>query len=148
MAARLLLPVVADIEHEGRLLDQPQVHAVVVQNPRGMMRLARHVGLGQLGPEAGRLDQFDRRHVVGMGIDPVGGKQQPRPQLAKHAGQRAPGFERGLQAAVRQAQVVAPVEPEDLGGGGRFLPREFRGCRTASARRWSGRARRRESPRP
>ena len=85
-----------------------------------MVRLAGHVGLGQFRPEPGRFDQFDRRHVVGMGVDPVGRKQPLGPHQANDTGQLGPGFERRLQAAIGQAQVAAPIEPQNLGGGGGF----------------------------
>ena len=91
-----------------------------------MVRLARQVGLGELRPEAGRLDELRRGDVVGMGIDPVRREQPPRPLLANHAGQLRAVFERGFQRAVRQAQVLAPVEAEDRRGGGRFACADFR----------------------
>ena len=49
------LPIVADIQHEGRLWDQPQVDAIVVEDPLGPVGLAGQIGLGELRPEAGGL---------------------------------------------------------------------------------------------
>src|SRR5262245_7881094 len=59
-----LLPEGADVEDEGGLGGVLEVDAVVVVNSPRMPRLAGHVGLGQLGPEAGGLDQLRRRDVI------------------------------------------------------------------------------------
>src|SRR5262245_6466913 len=70
----LFLPMVADVEHKGGLGCELQVHAVVVVNPQRVPGLARHVGLRQLGPEAGILNELRRRDVIRMSIDPVRGQ--------------------------------------------------------------------------
>ena len=59
--------------------------AVIIEDPLRIIRLARHVGLGEFRPEAGRLDQLRRRHVIGMGIDPVGRRRSTAAVQAKDA---------------------------------------------------------------
>src|SRR6478672_5224832 len=73
---QLFVPIGADVEHKGWLRGVLQMHAVVIEDPVRMPRLARHVGLRQLGPEPGRLDKLRRGHVIRMSIDPVG-REEP-----------------------------------------------------------------------
>ena len=68
-------PVPADVQYEGRLFHDPQMHAVIIEHTRGMVRFAGQIGLGELRPKAGGLNQLDRRGVVGMSIDPIGCEQ-------------------------------------------------------------------------
>jgi hypothetical protein len=59
-----------------------------------MPRLAGHIGLRELGPEAGRIDKLRRCDVVWMGVDPEWRKQPAGARLANDDRQLAAGFER------------------------------------------------------
>src|SRR3954471_16734847 len=60
-----------------------------------------------------------------MGIDPIWRKQPAWPLAANHAGQFRAIFDGGLERAIRQAEVLAPVDAEDRSGGGRFTLANF-----------------------
>src|SRR5205823_7130698 len=107
-----------DVEDEGGFGVQAEVDAEVVEDAVGEVRLPGQVGLGELGPEAGRVHQGAGGDVVGVGVLPVGGQEETRPQFPQHAGQAVPRLQVGDQRAVRQAEVAAPVEAEH--GGGRL----------------------------
>jgi len=120
------------------------VNAVVVQHPRRMVRLTRHVGLGKFRPEAGRFDQIDGCQVVGMAVDPIWRQQKPRLQLAKHAGQQSSGVERGFHAAVLQTQVSTPGPLPGFSWRRQSRGRESRECQRVLVRRRSSPARPRD----
>ena len=136
------LPIAADVQHEGRLRDDPQMDAVVIEDPLRIMRLARHVGLREFRPEAGGLDQFGRRHVIGMGVEP----NTARRSTAGAAGERRRPTSPGLPASPPGCDWEGPGSPANrLPGWPWPRPSPAHGppaCQRASARRWSGR----ESP--
>ena len=108
------LDLVGDVDQEARPLDDPEVDAEVIEDPRRVERLAGDVALGELAPEPGVLDELGRRGVVGVGVLPEGGEQEPGPDLAEDGGQ-GPAVEQGrLQAPVGQAQVPPPGQAEGL----------------------------------
>ena len=67
-----------------------------------------------------------------MGIDPIGCKEPFGACAPEDFGQLASGFERGFQTAIRQAEILTPIELQNGGGGGCFLGAEFR----RAVRRW------------
>ena len=111
-----------------------------------MERRAGDVGLRQLAPEPGVLDEPGRRDVVGVGVFPVGGEEQPGPDLAEDGGQRAAVGQGRLEAAVRQAEVLAARGCRAPRSPRRSPPPAARATPAASARRWSGRGCRPSSP--
>ena len=50
--------VVGDVHQQARPLDDPEVDAEVIKDPRGVVGGAGDVGLRELAPEPGILDQF------------------------------------------------------------------------------------------
>ena len=85
------------------------------------------------------LNQLGRRGVVRVGVFPVRGEEQARPDLAKDGRQRPAMDQARLQTPVRKAEVLAPgVAQRGVGRGGlRLLA--ARDYPAGSARRWSGR---------
>ena len=73
---------------------------------------AGDVGLGELAPEAGVLDELRGGEVVGVGVFPVGGEEEPGPDRAEDGGQGAAVEQGRLQAPVRQAEVLPPGVPQ------------------------------------
>ncbi len=55
--------------------------------------------------------------MIGVGVLPVRCEDDARPQLAQGAGQAVPGRQVRHKRAVGEAEVAAPVQSEDGGGG-------------------------------
>ena len=142
MAAIFFSQKRADVENERRLGGVLEMDAVVIENALWMPRLAGHVGLGQLGPKTGCLDELRRRDVIGMGIDPVRSKQPLGPRLPNDDRQLA----RGLRASALSCDWASPDSAANRDPESWSLPPSqplvFPAIQTASARRWSDRARR------
>src|SRR5262245_54910264 len=60
----LRLELRGDVDHDTRTLDDPQVHAEVVQDPRRMEWRPGNIGFRQFAPEARLLDELGRGGVV------------------------------------------------------------------------------------
>ena len=122
----LPLPIVADVQHERRLRNDPQVDAVVIEDPLGIERLAGHVGLGELRPEAGGLDQFRGGHVVGMGVDPIGGENPSRPLRRNTAASFARASSVGSRLRLGRPRFSRQSRPSTGRRRGRFAGADFR----------------------
>ncbi len=107
-----LLPLCADIQDERGLQRQAEVDAVIVIDPLGVVWLARHIRIGQFGPKPSGFDQLGGGNMIWMSVDPVGSEQPLRLKLANDRRHLLACFEGGLQAAIRQSQVFAPIEPQ------------------------------------
>ena len=66
--------------------------------------------------------------MIGVAIFPVRRQHNPRPGQSKDRGQFPAGFEGVFQRPIRQAEIMPPVELQDLGGGGRFFGTNRRGA--------------------
>ena len=97
-----------------------EVDAEVVEGAPREVGRAGQVSLGQFGPEAGGVDEGAGGDVVGVGVVPVRRKDELRADLPQHAGETVSGVEVGHERAVGQAEVAAPVEAKDRGGGVRL----------------------------
>lgn len=112
--------LVADVEEEAGAFGDAEVDAEVVEDAAGVGGQAGDVGLGQFGPEAGVFDELGSGDVVGMGVFPVGGEEKAGADFAEDRGEGAAVFEGRFEAAVGQAEVVAPGVAEGGVGGGGF----------------------------
>ena len=119
-------------------LDDSQMHAEVIENPRRVKRLAGDVRFGELAPESGVFDQLGRGGVVGVGVLPVGREDQPRPHLAKNGRQGPAMKQRGLEAPIGKAEVLPPGASQRGVGRGGLCSRDARGFPAVSALRRSG----------
>ena len=138
----LLRPMLANVQHECRLGSQSQMDAVIVINPRRMMRLSRHVGVGEFRPESGVLNQLGGGDMVRMRIDPVRCQQPGGTHLAAA---RMP-TDVALPTWLADCDWVIPSYRANRVAVSswllRSLARALRDCRAASARHWSSPARR------
>ncbi|MFN9905190.1 MAG: hypothetical protein ACK56F_03560, partial [bacterium] len=78
------------VHDEVGLRHDPQVRGVVVEQPLRVPRLARQVGLRELGVETRVLDDARAGHVVGVRILVVGDEHHVRAERADHACHRVP----------------------------------------------------------
>src|SRR5271166_6614022 len=120
----LRFELVGNVNQQAGPLNDPQVDAEIVKDPRWVKRGPGDVGPGQLAPETGVLHQLGGRGVVRVSILPVRREDQSGPDLAKDTRQLPAVNQGGLQATVRQAKILPPAARE--------IPAE-------SAHRWSGR---------
>ena len=121
----LLFPIVADVQHEGRPRDEPQVDAVVVEDPLRIVRAARQVGLGQLGPKSGRLDQGR----VGVGLPGTQFRDEPRNDLvAAERSEAALGRKDGRSIMHIEAKL-SELKPGLLVVALRWLPKAIWGTK-------------------
>jgi hypothetical protein len=76
------------------------MNAPEVVDPFGMPGIAREVSLGQLGPEAGCLNQSAGSEMIRMGIDPVMREQSAGAGASDDPGDRCSGGESCPQPAI------------------------------------------------
>src|SRR6516162_108109 len=82
----------SDIGDKGGLRVKPQMHAEIIKNLLRIMRIALHIGLGELGPKSGGVDQGTCCYVVRMAVLPVRREQAPWSKLPDRDCQSLSGF--------------------------------------------------------
>src|SRR6266567_3492106 len=86
-----------DVEDEAGPLDNAQMNAEIVEDPRWMEWVAGNIRLGELAPESGIFHQLGRREVVWVRVFPERSKQQAGTNAAENGGESAAVLKIGLE---------------------------------------------------
>ena len=114
----------------------PQMDTEVMHQQRGPERITGQVRAAQFGPESGIITQAAGRNMIRVGVLPVRGENDLRPDGSKDLSQLSTSLQSRLQTAVRKIEIGSPGKAQEFRGRLSFAATGFKG---AMRRRFAGR---------